>query len=117
MTDKLLPCPFCGDTSIHKDAHLAGEYFQCLGCGARGPLSTSEMPDWNTRHQPDTSTLADPLAQLSIDRELLQFLCACTKAWAAEYDFRHGMKGFDQTHKDAIAKADAILTKPATPAA
>ena len=58
MSDKLLPCPFCGDKATPiQDARFA--YVQCDGCNAitAGWTNGKPRPDtakkaWNTRQQP-----------------------------------------------------------------
>lgn len=48
----LLPCPFCGSTSVHL-AYAVADYVVCQDCSAYGP--TEETRDgrlWNTRTFP-----------------------------------------------------------------
>ena len=53
MTDKLKPCPFCGNEDVHTkfiDRVMAA--VECNYCGARGPviyLELSATDAWNTR--------------------------------------------------------------------
>lgn len=56
MTDKLLPCPFCGGTDVNLRQHLATNmsWVSCGECGLEAPSETGWTDDhaieyWNTR--------------------------------------------------------------------
>ena len=56
MSDKPLPCPFCGSDHITW-RELSGpdgsidEYRECWECGARGPSSADSLRAWNIRNK------------------------------------------------------------------
>lgn len=57
----LLPCPFCGQTSVKVDWHpafyapnLESHYCECMVCGGRGPEAydpLSAVRAWNERER------------------------------------------------------------------
>jgi len=63
---ELLPCPFCGDTSLTYRAASEGDSYYCDDCGAYGPLSSPDTikDKWNTRVDAETLKVADELARL-----------------------------------------------------
>ena len=64
MTNKLLPCPFCGGTDVHL-WHIASasmSWVSCVGCGLEAPSETGVTDDaavayWNRRAAPPVSNM------------------------------------------------------------
>ena len=78
---ELLPCPFCGCTTI-KRQNQGDEFYwyECDWCQASGPLepATEEYPEtWNTRAQP----APDLTANAALAAQLAE---ACARADRAE---------------------------------
>lgn len=63
--EKLLPCPFCGGTSLQRICEQSRNFYlyfvRCTTCDTKGPVTMSmnyldpikrnkSIKDWNTRH-------------------------------------------------------------------
>lgn len=77
----LLPCPFCGNESVHvHDSYVDSSGFMvlCGNCTAEGPLCPTEKDasaEWN-RRTPSASTGEDGLPELTALRaEVREWLC------------------------------------------
>ena len=78
-TDKLLPCPLCGESEkllIEQGVPThADSYVHCFTCGCKGPL---RMPDnhieaWNTRaNESEIAELAKQRDELKAENEKLR---------------------------------------------
>ena len=60
MTEKLKPCPFCGNEAEVK-ANDSIEQVVCPNCGARNLWSTEAQSRWNKRTKIDTSLKPCPI--------------------------------------------------------
>lgn len=59
MSEKLLPCPFCGDEAGYHVSCLKG-FVYCTGCGARTNGSyTDTEPDWAQEEARSWNTRVD----------------------------------------------------------
>lgn len=78
LTDKLLPCPFCGCTKVPKrQGNGIGDYWlECFDCGASTRLredGAGNEKDWNRR--PDaTSAAAAPVVHRAAEQEQQPYL-------------------------------------------
>jgi Lar family restriction alleviation protein len=67
MTDKLLPCPFCGgsDVKLRNDPRHDMAWVSCVGCGLEAPTETGVTDEaavtyWNRRApSPETNLRVD----------------------------------------------------------
>jgi Lar family restriction alleviation protein len=117
MTEKLLPCPFCGSAEIHAPS-AANKLCLCAQCNAEGPIATNK-PDaiaaWNRRAQAadlagDEALIKQVLAALRIGRD---------SKWAEAQGYHAAMAGYrPQAHKDEddeVAQIDAAIERLASP--
>ena len=59
MSEKLLPCPWCGDTTAFVErADYSSCYVHCNGCGAHGPIGEDTTTD-NSEEVPGYAQAAE----------------------------------------------------------
>ena len=72
MSEKLKPCPFCGDEAMEREVtyHNTRYYIQCTKCGAGSAFSLSEqgaIDAWNTRAISDSEKFLGKILQEMCD--------------------------------------------------
>ena len=99
--DELVPCPFCGEGHVLGDGEGDDNWFECMGCHARGPRTTfidatdtdADRDAWNRRAPADPALLA--LAKLGAK--------LFDRVWIKSFGFVDESGLQDDLDRDAVA--------------
>lgn len=108
MSEKLLPCPFCGGEAIANSDEI-----ECAKCCAQGPLGEFRWQEWNKREPLCSDTIAtltkQALWQQEKIEELEKFLVAAREILNECADDFHRCSRCDHEDDDATKHSDLYL--------